>query len=326
MPRHIGIEDARALVRSREQLLDFDGSVAVLRAAVRDGSLVRLHRDAYVYADALDDLWPDGRHLVRVVAAHLGMTGGAAVMSHRSAAVLHGLAQPYLADAPVETTTIGDVRMSGRAGLRRHSDRLPDDDVVEVSGIRCTSVDRTVFDVARTCSVDVGVSCADAAARKEALCGRDFDSDAQDRWRERLLGRAVASPGRRGVVRARRVLRFADGRAQLPGESVSRVQLARLGFRDFELQVRVDGPGRREYFVDIGLPESRTFWEFDGEGKYAASTDGRTLADVLLDEKRREDWIRGVTQWRFTRGGWRDIATPVALRARLEAFGVPLPR
>lgn len=327
MPRRLGIEDARAIVRSRQQLLDIDGSTAALRGALADGALLRLQRDAYVFADAFRDLWPEGRHLVRVVAAHGLMTGSSAVISHRSAAVLHGLAQPEAGEWPVETTTIPGVRMSGRQGLRRHADHLADQDVVEIGGIRCTSLDRTVFDVARTCSVEVGVSCADAAARRESVNGREYSSELQRRWRDRLLERAATSPGRRGVARAQYVLSFADGRAELPGESLTRVQLARLGFRVFELQVPVAGPNGRDYFVDIALPEQKTFWEFDGETKYIDDglRNGRELSRVLLEEKRREDWIRGVTQWRVTRGGWRDIATPDALRARLQAFGVPVP-
>ncbi len=157
--------------------------------------------------------------------------------------------------------------------------------------------------------------------------GRAYSRDAQERWRDRLLERAAASPGRRGIARARRVVSFADGRAELPGESLSRLQLARLGFRQFELQVRVEGPNGRDYFVDIALPDHQTFWEFDGEVKYTdeGMRNGRALSQVLLEEKRREDWIRGVTQWRVTRGGWRDIATPDALRSRLQAFGVHVP-
>lgn len=59
------------------------------------------------------------------------------------------------------------------------------------------------------------------------------------------------------------------------------------------------------------------FWEFDGEGKYRdrALRAGKSLEDVLLAEKRREDAIRGVTQWRLCRGGFRDIATPETLAA-----------
>lgn len=109
---------------------------------------------------------------------------------------------------------------------------------------------------------------------------------------------------------------------------MSRLQLHRLGFRDLDLQVAVAGPRGSDYFVDIGLRQVRTFWEFDGEVKYrdVAMRQGRSIEDVVLDEKRREDWIRGVTQWRLCRGGFADIATPETLAARLSAFGVHPPR
>lgn len=106
------------------------------------------------------------------------------------------------------------------------------------------------------------------------------------------------------------------------------MQLHRLGFRDLDLQVAVKGPHGFDYFVDIGLRDVRTFWEFDGEVKYrdSAMRRGRSVEDVVLDEKRREDWIRGVTQWRLCRGGFADIVSPEALGARLAAFGVRSPR
>lgn len=121
---------------------------------------------------------------------------------------------------------------------------------------------------------------------------------------------------------------FADGRAESPGESVSRLQLHRLGFREIDLQVAVEGPRGVDYQVDIGLRDVKTFWEFDGEVKYRDESlrRGRAIEDVLLDEKRREDWIRGRTQWRLCRGGFADIATPEILAARLSAFGVRPPR
>ncbi|MBM3714947.1 MAG: hypothetical protein FJW64_04295 [Actinobacteria bacterium] len=275
----------------------------------------------------MSELWADSRHRVAVVAAARLMHGSSSIVSHLSAAVLHGLPQYRFGERPVEVTTRGPGRTSGRPGLRRHHDALSDDDIVVVDGIACTSLDRTVFDVARTASTETAVACADAAVAREAMRGRRFDADAQAAWRARLSERAARARGRRGVRAARWVLDFADGRAELPGESVSRVQLHRLGFRAFELQVRVNGPDGGDYFVDVGLPEARTFWEFDGRAKYteASLLRGRTTEEAFLEEKRREDWIRGVTQWRFCRGGFADIESPAALTARLRAFGVELP-
>ncbi|MCW2165271.1 hypothetical protein B0I12_002426 [Microbacterium hydrothermale] len=317
---------ARNLLRTRAQLLDRDVAKSGLRSDPA-GAWHRVQRGVYVPRGAVDDLRPQADLRLRVIAAAGQMRGGDAVISHVSAAVLHGLDLSGIAGRPVEMTVAGGRRMSSRPGLTRHLDELGPEDVVTVEGLRCTSVERTVFDVARVASLETGVACADAAARRVAVRERVFDPGAHEEWRGRLRVRAAAASGRRGAARARWVIEFFDGRAELPGESLSRLQLFRLGHRVFDLQVPVEGPAGEVYEVDIGLPEARTFWEFDGEGKYLdeARRSGRTLDEVLLREKRREDWIRGVTQWRLYRGGFRDVATPEALAARLAAFGVAPP-
>ncbi len=319
-------DTARELLRTRAELLDRDVSKSGLGCGVT-GAWHRVQRGVYVPRVAVDDLWPQADLRLRVVAAARQMRGGDAVISHVSAAVLHGLDLSGIAGRPVEMTVAGDRRMSSRPGLKRHHDELHPDDIVTVEGLRCTSLERTVFDVARVASLESAVACADAAARRVAVSERVLDPGAQEAWRQRLRLRAAAASGRRGVARARWVIEFCDGRAELPGESLSRLQLFRLGHRIFDLQVPVEGPSGETYEVDIGLPEARTFWEFDGEGKYLdeARRSGRTLDEVLLREKRREDWIRGVTQWRLYRGGFRDVATADALAARLAAFGVSPP-
>jgi hypothetical protein len=83
----------------------------------------------------------------------------------------------------------------------------------------------------------------------------------------------------------------------------------------------------RPYFVDFGLADVCSFGEFDGRTKYLdeALRSGRTVEQVLLAEKQREDWIRGRTQWRFARCGSEHIVTPAALAARLAAFHITPP-
>lgn len=326
MARDITLCQARDLLHSRGELLDRDVRPRRLR---RDGGgeWTRLHRGMYVTRDAVDDLRPASLHRLEALAVVARMRGGGAVLSHLSAAVVHGLPQYRFGRTPVELTVPAGSRAPSRGRVRRHQDELDATDVVEVEGIRCTSLERTVFDVARTCGTEVAVACADAALRREAGRGHGVDPAAQEAWRERMRERAARAAGRRGVTGARWVIEFADGRAELPGESVSRLQLFRLGFRDMDLQVPVAGPTGRDYFVDIALRDRRTFWEFDGEAKYRdpALRADATLEEVLLAEKRREDWIRGTTQWRLCRGGFRDIASPETLAARLAAFGVTPP-
>ncbi|MEZ3155706.1 hypothetical protein AB1K56_02150 [Microbacterium sp. BWR-S6Y] len=159
---------ARNLLRTRAQLLDRDVAKSGLRSDPA-GEWHRVQRGVYVPRVAVDDLWPQADLRLRVVAAAGQMRGGDAVISHVSAAVLHGLDLSGIAGRPVEMTVAGGRRMSSRPGLTRHLDELGPDDVVMVEGLRCTSVERTVFDVARVASLETGVACADAAARRMAV-------------------------------------------------------------------------------------------------------------------------------------------------------------
>jgi hypothetical protein len=151
-----------------------------------------------------------------------------------------------------------------------------------------------------------------------------YDEAAAVEWRGRMLDRVASAKGKRGVRNAAQVIRFADGRAELPGESVTRLRLAQLGFSVFRLQIPVAAPRGGEYRVDIGIEEVDAFLEFDGQGKYLdeALRAGRTVEAVVLDEKRREDWIRGVTQRRLVRVEEAHIRSADALGRRLTDFGI----
>lgn len=327
MSNDLTITDARRAIHTRSQLVDRDVALSEIRRANGAGALERLQRNAYVARAPFAELLPSAQHRLRVVAAAEQMRGGSAVVSHLSAAVLHGLPLYRFVEQPIQMTLAGGRRASSRPGLQRHQGRLDDDDIVEVDGIRCTSVERTVFDVARTSPFETAVACADGALRGKSVEGRIFDPDAQEEWRDLMSERTRNAPGARGVVQARRVIASADGRAESVGESVSRVQLVRLGYT-VEPQAAVAGPQGTTYFADIALPTQHVFWEFDGAGKYTdpVMRGKKSADDVLLQEKRREDWIRAVTGWKVCRGGFRDIATPEALAARLASFGVDLPR
>lgn len=326
MPNRIDVTDVRSLLRTRGELLVKGHTEREIGSRVAAGSLRRVRRGRYIEADRWDGLWNEGRHLVEVVAAALNSDGPGPVFWGPSAAVLHGLPLYRLAPRKVHAVIAGARHGRTRSGVMWHDVEVPLAEVVDVDGIRCTSLDRTILDLACSSREEVGLSAADAALRREAVSGQVQDAGAVEGWRARMMARALRSHSR-GVRRARRVIEFADGRAQLPGESVSRLQLHRLGFAAPELQVHVRGPGGEDYWVDFGFRRSHCFGEFDGEDKYrnAILRRGRSVEEVVLEEKRREDAIRGVTGWRLVRWGSSDIASPDALGATLSAYGIRPP-
>lgn len=326
MTKTLGIADARALVRSRAQLRSAGTSEFAIDAALTAGALLRLRRDCYVDAAAYEALWSEGRHLVQTVAAAKNLDHRSTVFWGPSAAVLHGLPLYRLRPASVHTVVLGAHHGRTRTGVLQHEVPLGDGDVVEVDGLSCTSLDRTVLDLACTASAEAAVSAADAAQRRETMEGMRFDADRAALWHTRMADRAAASRSW-GIRRARELLAFADGRAQLPGESVSRLHLQHLGFRDLLLQEPVTGADGDRYWLDFGFPGAKVFGEFDGRDKYldADFRGERTTEDIVLDEKRREDDVRGVTGWRFARWDSTHIRTAEILGRRLARFGLHPP-
>lgn len=326
MKTSIGLAQAHDLLQTRADLLSSGRTDREIRELVRTGLVLRVRRDRYIDAVGYDGLWDEGKHLVAVIAAHLNADPPGPVFWGPSAAVVHGLPVYRLAPKNVHTVILGNRHGRTRSGIAQHYVAIDDSDIVEIGGIRCTSVERTVLDLACTATADASLSAADAALRRVAVEGHRYDAARAVAWHERMSHRAAAVHAR-GVRQARRILDFADGRAQLPGESVSRLQLHRIGFSGLDLQVHVTGAEGDDYWLDFGFPRNRVFGEFDGQGKYMDPEvrGARTAEDAVIAEKRREDDVRGVTGWRFARWEDRHIRTPDTLSARLNAFGVRPP-
>jgi hypothetical protein len=327
MPHHISLAQAQRLVLTRGSLHRNRWKDREIARALGDSSLRRLQRNRYVLGTDWTDLWPESRHLLEVVAAVGEMRDGDAVLSHDSAAVLWGLPLYRHVPRAVHTTIPNGKHVPSRAGLRRHTDSLPEGDITTLDGYRVTTLERTVFDLARTLSVEAAVAAADAAMRRVAFVNSVYDEEAAEQWHERMLARGAHAIGVRGVRQVVEVISVADGRAESPAESVGRLQLIRLGFRRIRLQVVIPGPDGRVFRVDIEVEDADALLEIDGIGKYKddALRSGRPVEEVVLDEKRREDWIRGMTQRRFVRAEEKHVATAEALAARLTAFGIRLP-
>lgn len=323
--RHANPDELRRLLMRRDDLFAAGMTARATADAVRAGELHRVRRGWYVPAAQWQELWTESRHRAHAIAVADDAHDGGPIFCLVTAAVLHDLPLYRVAPRRVHVL-LSDAGRRSVPDVFRHRGSLSDEDIVEIDGMRCTSLERTVFDLARLTGSEVALVCADAAFGVIGGGPRRYDADAAETWRERLQARA-AVPRMRGIRHARRIIELADGRAEQPLESVTRLQLLRLGFRRLSLQVPVRAPYEGMYQVDIGIDEADALYECDGEVKYTdpALRQGRTAEEVVLDEKHREDWIRGVTNRRMLRGGSADAVSPEALARRLRRFGVALP-
>ena len=192
-----------------------------LARAVRRGELTRIRRGAY--ADPAAGL-PRHRALVLVTAPALR---DGSVVSHASAAALHGLPLWRVEPDRMQVTRRPPGAGSGSARVHLHVARLPDDEVTLVDGVLVTRLARTVVDLARSLPFESAVIAADAALASGEVSREDLGA---------CRVRMGPVPGSR---RGARVLAFADGRSESAGESHSRVVLHRLGLSRPELQLEV---------------------------------------------------------------------------------------
>ncbi|MCL2467233.1 MAG: hypothetical protein FWF02_11665 [Micrococcales bacterium] len=244
------------LVLAREQ------DEAVLAERVRAKQLVRVGRGAYL---------PQGEwtkrevSLARIAAMHAHL-GAEHWFSHESAAMLWGLPvwkEPQCVH--VRTTTAG----SKTAGLSRHRGELPPGTTTHLHDLPVTTLPLTVVDCARTLPALPGLVVADAA-----LSTRMSRDDA---------AQLLTTCRGKGVRRAATVLRYADGGAESPWETATRLVLLRAGLpapvTQFRLSTRI-GP----VHADLAIVDWHLLIEFDGRLKY-------TGPQVVYDEKLRNDAI-----------------------------------
>ncbi len=317
------ITEVRSQLQSRDHLLASGHSDHQISQRVRAGELVQVRRGQFMASDDWGKHRFEAQHLAQVVAAQATPALRNSVFSHTAAAAVHGL--PLISNRPKLLHLTGAPHSRPAPGLMRHTDALSDDDIVEVGGIRVTSLERTAYDLARTLDLAGAMAAVDAVLARVGGDPRDFDAGTAETVRERLGARAAASD--RGVRQARFVFGFADGRASSAIESLGRLRAYEAGFREFRLQVPVPAPRGGLFWVDLRLEEVSLWMEFDGFVKLSDSQmlGALTPAEAARAEKEREDWIRGTTGDRLVHFGWDDVRSTHAFLERMQAFHVPLP-
>lgn len=268
------------------------------RRCVRSGIWVRVRQGIYIDAATWRSASLTARHVIEVVAAQLSV-GRRSWASALSACVVHDVLPPFPSIDGVDLTCVeGQPHKGSRLNVRVWV--LDPNDRQVSQGISVLSAARTVFDAARTMGFTDAVTVADLVLHRRLASREELG-----RLAERLYQH-------RGSPAFARVIAFADGRSESPGETRSRVWFGLHGIPVPELQVDFYDEAGHIGRSDFYWRRQRTIGEFDGRGKYAG--DER----VLFAEKLREDRLRVDNE--VVRFGWSDVdPRSSALATRLQA-------
>ncbi len=263
----------------------------MLRRRLGDGGLVCPMPGTFARREYWDGLTKSEQsmHLIKTEAVR----NPSRVFGSLSAAQVYGLSVSYSLMGNPITMRAGDIRRwsldsrVGRVVQPSGFNRLWGDDsdhrVVVVNGIRVAPPKVMLVECLMGIRLTDGLAIADSALRRFGINRSD-------------LQKAVEELGsrRHGVDAARMVAAFADAGAESGGESIARGRFIEEGYMVPELQREFDDPmGEKSFRADF-------FWqldddhgvigELDGMGKYtdASMTGGRSVEDVLIDERQRE--------------------------------------
>ncbi len=287
-------------VFTHAQLLSTGLTDREVRQRLRAGQLTRPRRGIYHASgpqNAVDE------HRLLILSA-LPFVHDSNVISHQSAGVIHGLPVPSDGLSLVTMTRLTAGHGKGSPLLRVRQTAIDPDEYEDRAGLRITTLARTAADLARTMPFEWAVAALDAAL-------------AAGLERAELVSALNRHPRLAGLGIARRALSFADGRAESPAESISRVQFARFGVPAPVVQFEVvDADGSVVARADFGWPELGLVGEVDGKWKYGELLKpGQSPEEAIMREKRREEAIRQAGFW-IVRWDWATAVKGAAL-ARL---------
>ena len=210
------------------------------------GSWVGVRRGVYAERWEWDQADEARRHLLRVVAATM-TTNGLYVLSHTSAAVVHGLAcRPFWCEL-VHMSHPGVRGGRTEGGVKHHPAAVPEDQIVQIGDLAVTSLERTGVDIAREYGVEDGVVACDQVLNRGGRRSAMKD----------VLAQMWSWPY---VTHARTAVDLADGGAENIAESLARMLVIELGYGKPETQVWIEDGGRRAQSTStsVGTSSSST--------------------------------------------------------------------
>lgn len=298
-----------------------------LRRSYARGELVRLRHGIYIPTQQWLALkpWEHYAHLIQAVEMELPGTQ----FCYESAAQLWGLelavipqhvhvvtAAPGKSGRSESTISAHGVAITKqrKIGLFRHYGTPP---AALHNGILVTPLLDTVVELASRLPLALALPLVDQSMNFQRM-------NVPPLTRVRLLEACQGLPSAARVRRATDVVLAANALAESVGESMSRATMHVLRLPIPELQ--------SELYSDDGIfiarpdflwREQRVVGEFDGVGKYLSSQllGGRTPAEAVVAEKRREDAIRSLG-FRVARWDWKSAKNEAALLEVLTRAGI----
>jgi hypothetical protein len=178
-------------------------------------------------------LWSDREAVLGGLSA-AALLGAKWIDAHGPAELIHGNRRPP-------------------AGVRVRTYVLDAAEVTEIDGLPVTTPARTAFDLGRQLPTTEAVERIDALMNATRVTVADISDVAR------------LHPGARGLRRLRTVLEHADGGAESPYESLTRLTLVRAGLPRPQTQIEVrDACGRVFARLDMGWPRWKVAVEYDG--------------------------------------------------------------
>lgn len=264
---------------TRQQLLESGATAWEIERAVHRGDLVRVQHGVYADGDAWHTLdeWR-GQPLLRVKATRLVLRSDAYAYSHDSSALAWDLPLPDPRTALVHVSRHKVHGDAIRNGVKHHLAPYAPDQVCHVGGLRVLDLPRTALDMGREHGLLACLAACDAVMARGVSRGE----------LTRTLARMWCWPHSTVM---REAIELADGGAESWLESEGRLFVHGLGIGRPRTQLGLTD-GTRTVFVDAIV--GRHVFEFDGAVKYDAdNSSGQSPRDVLMAEKRRQDFICG---------------------------------
>lgn len=204
-----------------------------------------------------------------------------------------------------------------RKGVAGHRLKIRDGDLIEIEGLRLTSVARTWVDLGSVLPVDDLVVAGDAIVSEHA---RSFGPPKRAMVPLGQLRAFVDNAhGIHGVRRARTALELLRVGVDSPPESKLRLLLEDAGLPAFTPNFRVDDATRRPVWTDLGCEEFQTCIEYDGahhltpeqqaldayRDQRVAEAGWRQVRINKIDMKHGPAWVVSRVQHALRKQGWQ---------------------